>query len=73
MILDIFPTYLCNFKRYQKNFKFDSFKIFTYQRDTSVPKNQYNITHIHDKVRVIGRGRTQNQKLFNLHLLIING
>ena len=32
----------------------------------------YNI-HIHDKVRVLEVGRNQNQKLWNLHSLIING
>ena len=29
--------------------------------------------HIHDKVKILGIGRNQNQKLCNLHLLIING
>ena len=32
----------------------------------------YNI-HIHNKVRVLGIGKNQNQKLCNLHSLIING
>ena len=32
----------------------------------------YNV-HIHDKVMVLGIGRNQNQKLYNLHSLIING
>ena len=31
----------------------------------------YNI-YVHDKVRVLGIQRSQNQKLFNLYLLIIN-
>ena len=29
-------------------------------------------THIHDKVRVLGIGKNQNQKLCNLDSLIIN-
>ena len=32
----------------------------------------YNI-HIHVKVRVLEIGRNRNQKLYNLHALIING
>ena len=32
----------------------------------------YNV-HIHDKVMVLGIGRSPNQKLYNLHSLIING
>ena len=32
----------------------------------------YNI-HIHDKVRFLDIGKKQNQKLCNLHSLIING
>ena len=32
----------------------------------------YNV-HIHDKARVLGIGRNQNQKLCNLHSLIVNG
>ena len=32
----------------------------------------YNV-HIHDKVMVLGIGRDQNQKLYNLYSLIING
>ena len=32
----------------------------------------YN-THIHDKVRVLGIGRNQNQTLCNMHSLIVNG
>ena len=33
------PHTFMHFQKKSKNLKFDSFKIFTYQRDTSVPSN----------------------------------
>ena len=83
MILDIFPTHFCEFKKYQKILNLiildfygpaehqcpKKFNIIWKYKDNVF---MYNI-HIHDKVRVLGIGRNQNQKLCNLYSFIING
>ena len=82
MILDIFHTYLSDFKKYQSILKLIILRFLSTSGTLVSQEISYNIeikdtvftynVHIYDKVRVLGIGRNQNQKLCKLHSIIID-